>query len=211
MRVTVFGATGRTGKELVSQALARGYQVVAYVRNPQKMGLENPQLTIVQGELSDLETIQAAIAGSNCVLSALGPAGDPGDEELSDGVKNILSAMEEAGIKRLIILSTTSAQDPADKESLRTKMRRGMIKRGRPVSYEQIVRYSQLVRDSDLDWTLVRIASILTNKSLSKQISAGYLGIGTFRNILSRADLAWFMLEQAESQEFLRKAPAVSN
>jgi putative NADH-flavin reductase len=119
--------------------------------------------------------------------------------------------MEECGVKRFIVLSTTSAQDLLDRDGFRFKMRRDMIKRGRPTTYEQIVKYSQLVRDSNSDWTLVRIASLLTNKPLSKHVRAGYLGKDALGSKLSRADLAWFMLEQIDSTEYIRKAPAVSN
>jgi len=211
MKVVIFGATGRTGKELVSLSLERGYDVIAYARNPNRISIENPCLTRVAGELSNRKPLKKAIEGSDCVLSALGPMGKPGDDELSDGISNILSVMEECGISRFIALSTTSAQDPQDVDGFRTKLRRDMIRRGRPTSYEQIVKYSQLIRDSRCDWTLVRIASILTDKPLSKQVRAGYLGKDAFRNTLSRADLAWFMLEQIDSTEHLRKAPALSN
>jgi len=211
MKVVIFGATGRTGKELVRQSLERGYDVVAYARNPNRISIESPRLAKVAGELSNRESLREAIEGSDFVLSALGPMGKPSDDELSDGIANILSVMEECGISRFVALSTTSAQDPQDVDGFRTKLRRGMIRRGRPTSYEQIVRYSQLIRDSRCDWTLVRIASILTDKPLSKQIRAGYLGRDAFRNTLSRADLAWFMLEQVESTGHVRMAPALSN
>ncbi|MCL1838809.1 MAG: SDR family oxidoreductase [Propionibacteriaceae bacterium] len=211
MKVVIFGATGRTGKELVRQSLERGYDVVAYARNPNQISAESPHLAKVAGELSNRESMRAAIEGSDCVLSALGPMGKPSDDELSNGISNILSVMEECGVSRFIALSTTSAQDPQDIDGFRTKLRRDMIRRGRPTSYEQIVRYSQQIRDSKCDWTLVRIASILTDKPLSKQVRAGYLGTDAFRNTMSRADLAWFMLEQVESTEHLRKAPALSN
>lgn len=211
MKITVFGATGRTGREIVKLALDREYNAVAFVRDPQKVDIENSRLSVVQGELSDRETIKTAMQESDCVLSALGPTGSPSDEELSDGIANILSAMEECGVKRFIVLSTTSAQDLLDRDGFRFKMRRDMIKRGRPTTYEQIVKYSQLVRDSNSDWTLVRIASLLTNKPLSKHVRAGYLGKDALGSKLSRADLAWFMLEQIDSTEYIRKAPAVSN
>jgi len=211
VKVVIFGATGRTGQELVFQALDRGFGVVAYARNPDKIPQEHPHLTKVAGKLDNGEALKTAIEGSDCVLSALGPTGKPSDEELSDGIAHILSVMEEVGIARFIVLSTTTAQDPHDVDSFRSKLRRDMIKRGRPTSYKQIVKYSQLIRDSRCDWTLVRIASILTDKPLSKRVRAGYLGRDVFRSVLARADLAWFMLEQVESTEHLRKAPALSN
>ena len=211
MRVTVFGATGRTGRELVQQALGRGFDVVAYARDAQKLDIEDPRLTKISGALNSREGLKAAIEGSDCVLSTLGPMGKPSDEELSDGIANILSVMEECGVSRFIVLSTTSAQDPQDDDSFRARLRRDMIRRGRPTSYEQIVNYSQLVRDSKSEWTLVRIAAILTSRPLSKQVCSGYLGKDRFHNRLSRADLAWFMLEQLNNTEHLRKAPALSN
>jgi len=211
MKVAIFGATGRTGQELVTQALERGYDVVAYARDSSRLALESPRLAKISGTLDNREAIKTVLEGSDCVLSALGPIGKPSDEELCGGIANILSVMDECGISRFVVLSTTSAQDPLDKESFRTKLRRDMIRRGRPTSYEQIRNYSQLIRDSNSDWTLVRIASILTDKPLSKHVCAGYLGKEAFRNTLSRADLAWFMLEQASSSEYSHKAPALSN
>jgi len=211
MKVTILGAAGKTGQELVRQALELGYDVVAYARDSSRIAIESPLLAKVSGELDDSEALRTAMKDSDCVLSALGPTGKQSDEELSDGIMNILTVMNQCGITRLIALSTTSAQDPLDRESRRTKLRRDMIRRGRPTAYEQIRRYSQLIRDSDCDWTLVRIAALLTDKPLSKKVCAGYLGKDTFRNTLSRADLAWFMLEQASSAEYSHKAPALSN
>lgn len=211
MRVTVFGATGRTGHEVVRLALERGYDVVAFARDCRSGAMKNPRLMVVQGELSDTEALRAAIGGSDCVISALGPTGKPSDAQLYSGIANILAVMEEYGVKRFIVLSTTSDQDPLDQDGFRFRMRRNMIRWGRPLAYEQIVTYSQLVRDSNTEWTLVRIASLLTDKPLSTHLRAGYLGTDKLGATLSRTDLAWFLVEQANSTDYLRKAPAVSN
>ncbi|HJE97997.1 MAG TPA: NAD(P)H-binding protein [Ligilactobacillus acidipiscis] len=212
MKITIFGATGKTGQFMLKQALERGYEVVAFVRSPQKITLHDPHLTVVQGELSEREKITSAIAGTDCVLSALGPTGNvAGDKQLSDGIANILIAMKECNVKRFIVLSTTSAQDPSDKDNLNFKSRRAMIRLSRPTTFEQIVKYSQLVRDSDTDWTLVRIASLLTNAPLSKHVHTGYLGRNKLKGKLSRANLAWYMLEQIKRTKDIRKAPAISD
>ena len=75
MRITIFGATGGTGKQLVEQALAVGYQVVAYVRNPSKLNTRHENLTIVQGELADQAIIERAVSAADAVISVLGPRG----------------------------------------------------------------------------------------------------------------------------------------
>ena len=210
MKITVFGSAKKTGREVVRQALDRGYTVTAYARNPQKLDIIHSNLTVVSGELSDKDAIKTAVQGAACVISALGPYFTVRDTALSDGVSNILSAMKESGVSRIIQLSTISSPDPNDGKDFRAKMLVGMVKRSYPGSYAEIVRIGQMVRDSDMDWTLVRIA-LLNDKPLSKKLRVGCLGQKIVRTNVSRADLAWFMLEQAESSEHSRKAPAISN
>jgi putative NADH-flavin reductase len=74
MKLTVFGATGGVGREVVNQALDRGDHVTAYVRNPAKLDLTHPDLTVITGELTDREAVQRAVGGADAVISALGPS-----------------------------------------------------------------------------------------------------------------------------------------
>lgn len=210
MKIAVFGSTGKTGREVVRQAIDRGYTVTAYARNPQKLDITHSNLTVVSGGLSDRDAIKTALQGADCVISALGPYFSVRDTALSHGVSNILSAMKESGVSRIIQLSTISSPDPNDGKDFRAKMLVGMVKRSYPGSYAEIVRIGQMIRDSDMDWTLVRIA-LLNDKPLSKKLRVGYMGQKIVRTNVSREDLAWFMLEQAESAEHSRKAPAISN
>lgn len=210
MRIAVFGSTGRTGRQVVQQALDRGHAVAAYARSPQKLGFTHPALRVVSGELSDRDAVEAAMQGAECVISVLGPYSSVRDTALSDGVRSILSAAEAGGVRRLIQLSTISSPDPNDERDLRAKLLVSMVKRSSPGSYAEIVRIGQMVRESNLDWTLVRI-TLLNDKPLSQKLRVGYLGQGIVRSTVSRADLAWFMLEQVESSQYSRRAPAISN
>ena len=210
MKITVFGSTGKTGREVVRQALDREYIVTAYARNPQKLDMTHPNLSVVSGELSDKDAIKSAIQGADCVISALGPYFSVSDTVLSDGVINILSTMEECDVNRIIQLSTISSPDPNDGKDFRAKLLVGMVKRSYYGSYAEIVRIGRMVRNSNLDWTLVRI-TLLNNRPLSKELRVSYPGQKIVRSTVSRADLAWFMLEQVESAEHSRKAPAISN
>ncbi len=138
-RITVFGATGGTGKQLVEQALAAGYEVVAYARNPSKLNITNEHLTVVQGELSDQALIGNAIRGTDVVLSTLGPRGGSKNKPITQGMQNIIAAMKKQGVRRLIITSTLSAKDPNDKPTFRTKAMVNLVKTTMHGAYEDIV------------------------------------------------------------------------
>lgn len=210
MKITVFGPTGGTGKQIVEQALAAGYEVVAYARNPSKLDIENERLTVIQGELSDQASIENSVKGSDAVLSSLGPRGGSKDKPLTLGMQNVIAAMKKQGVRRLIITSTLSAQDPKDKPDFRTKAMVNLVKTTMHAAYEDIVSVAETVRNSDLDWTIVRLA-ILNNRPKSGKVRAGYVGSGDVGTQIRRADIAGFMLSQIGDAKYLREAPAISN
>ncbi len=209
-RITVFGATGGTGKQLVEQALASGDEVVAYVRSPSKLGIVHEHLSIVQGELSDAALIETAIKGTDVVLSALGPRGGSKNKPLTQGMQNIITAMKNQGVRRLIVTSTLSAKDSRDKPDFKTKALVSLVKTTMHATYEDIVNAAETVRASDLEWTIVRLAA-LNNKPKSGRVKVGYVGTGEVGMSISRADIADFMLSQIEDIKYLRQAPAISN
>jgi putative NADH-flavin reductase len=210
LKIAVFGASGDTGKQLVEQALAAGYDVVAYARNPSKLNISHEHLTIIQGELSDAALIETALKGTDAVLSALGPRGGSKNKPLTQGMQNIIAAMKNQGVRRLIITSTLSAKDSKDKSDFRTKAMVNLVKTTMHAAYEDIVSVAETVRASDLDWTIVRLA-ILNNKPKSGKVKTGYVGTGEVGTQISRADIADFMLKQIGDTKYLREAPAISN
>ena len=210
MRITVFGSTGKAGKEVIKQALERGFSIAAFARSPQKMGLAHPNLTVIHGELTDLASLETAIRGADCVISLLGPSGKVQDTALSDGVRRIISIMETCGVRRLIQISTPSVADSKDGKDFIFGLMVALVKRSVPGSYAEIVRIGQAVRASKLEWTLVRVP-LLNEKALTKKIRMGFLGQRIVKTSLSRADLAWFMLEQVDSRTLIQEAPVISN
>ncbi len=210
LKITDFGATGDTGKQILEQALEIGYEVVAFVRNPSKLNISNEHLTVIEGELSDAGLVESAIKGSNAVLSALGPRGGSKDKPLTQGMQNIIAAMKNQGVRRLIITSTLSAKDTKDKPDFKTKAMVNLVKTTMHAAYEDIVNVAETVRASDLDWTIVRLA-ILNNKPKSGKVKAGYIGSGEVATQISRADIADFMLKQITDMKYLYEAPAISN
>jgi len=210
MRITIFGATGGTGKQLVEQALAEGNEVVAFARKPSKLNIMDKNLTIVQGELTDEALIENAVKGADAVISVLGPRGDSRTKPLTQGMHNIIDAMKKQGVRRLIISSTLNAKDPNDLSEFRTKALVNFVKVTMRAAYEEIVSVAETVRASDLDWTIVRL-TMLNNNPKSGKVRAGYLGRGEVGTWISRADIADFMLKQIQDTKYLRQAPAISN
>ena len=112
MKILIYGATGATGQELVKQALALGHHVTAYVRNPQKLVITSPQLTVVRGELYDKQLINQIVAGQDAVLSALGASSMFSyDTTVVAGIETIIRAMEAHQVNRLIYESFAGVRE----------------------------------------------------------------------------------------------------
>jgi len=212
MKLTIFGATGEAGRQLMEQALAEGNEVVAFVRNPSKLTIRHEHLAIVQGELHDLVNIERAANGAEAVISLLGPRPreDSKSKPLTQGTQNIITAMKKLGVRRFIVASTPSASAPNHLPDLRFKILVSMIKTTMRPVYEEIVNVVQIVQDSDLDWTIVRV-SILNNNPKSGKVSVGYLGRGEVSVQLSRADMAGFILDELKNAKYIAQMPAISN
>lgn len=210
MKIAVFGATGGTGKQLIEQALEAGYEVVAYARNPSKLDIRHEHLKVIQGELADAALIESAVSGADAVISVLGPRGGSRGRPVTQGMKNIIVSMKKQGVNRLTVSSTLSAKDPNDKPDFKTQTMVGIVRFTMRDAYEDIVSAAETVRNSDLDWTIVRL-SMLNNNAKSGRVRAGYVGKGEVGTSISRADVADFMLKQLEDTKYLRRAPAISN
>jgi NAD(P)-dependent dehydrogenase (short-subunit alcohol dehydrogenase family) len=112
MKVIVFGASGATGRELVKQAVAQGHLVTAFVRNPARFDIERPSIHVEQGDVADRGAVERAIGGQDEVICALGGSSLlTRNPALVIGVHNILAAMEEAGVRRLVYLSNDAVSD----------------------------------------------------------------------------------------------------
>lgn len=209
MKLTIFGATGGTGSELVKLALAEGHDVTIYVRNPGKVMESHERLTVIQGEMNEPDKITQAVAGAEAVISALGPTSNTPERPLTIGMNHIVAAMQAAGVKRLIAATGAGVADPNDKPQLVGRLF-GLALR---LFARHVLADSQgmvaAIRSSDLDWTLAR-APRLHDKPGTGQIKVGYAGQGPGTQ-LARADFARFMLDQVASDVWRRKAPMLSN
>lgn len=211
MKITIFGGTGPTGQLVIEKALAAGHEVTAFVRNPSKLTARSDKLRLVTGTLGDAASIESAVAGADAVISMLGPSGKSAGTPITDRTRLVVAAMEKHGVKRLVATATPSAADANDGSSWSFSLAVKLIKLLVGSAYEEIVGTAKIVRESALDWTLVRLP-MLTNKPAPRPARAGYVGDSGIRLFsLTRAALADFLLAQVEDDTWLRKAPVVSN
>ncbi len=206
MRIVVFGAGGPTGRQLIDQALAAGHQVAAVTRRPHSLP-QRDGLTVVGADVADTDAVDAAIAGSNAVVSALGvPYSRKPITVYSLGATNIIAAMERHGVKRLVVVSS-SVIDPAWRPSGTFFFNRVLVPLGLGKTlYDDMRRMEALVRASDLDWTIVRSSGLFDTPVVTDYQLAENSADGQFT---ARADLAASMLQQLTDDRFVRKAMGV--
>lgn len=200
MRIVVFGPTGGTGRELVRQALAAGHTVTAVARNPHTLDLTGDRLSVVAGDVLDPSSIAPHVAGADAVLSALG-IGYRRDATTvySAGTGNVMAAMAEAGVKRLICVSTSGLDLPPG-ASLPQRVMFGMVlHRILRKPYTDMREMERRVRSSTTEWTIVRAAR-LTNGPRTGRYRIGMSGPLRGAWSISRADVAHYMLTQLDGR-----------
>lgn len=209
MKLTIFGATGKTGKYLVEQALQQGHQVTAFTRSPEKLTMENPELAAVTGDVRDLDPVLEAVGGADAVISVLGPTENKPTFAVTTGTKNILEAMQTHNVDRLIISAGAGVGDPQDEPKLINKLINWILKLTARWVYEDMVQTVETVRASDLDWTVVRVPMLVDGEPTG-EIREGCIGKGLGPRI-SRGDLAKYILDQLQREDQIQQSPAISN
>ena len=209
MNVIIFGATGGIGKWAVKHALLKGYNVTAYVRNPQKLDLKDEKLSVVKGEISDYEAMRSALEGQNAVIWCVGI---PMKNKLVKfdslkGHENLLKSMAETGVKRLIDWGTPSIPFEQDAKSFITVVPGLMAGILFSKAKDEMVAIGELLKKSDLDWTMVRFMAP-QNSPYTGKIKAGF-GDVKMNFAISREDIGAFMVEQVESEQYIRSMPII--
>lgn len=211
MRIVIFGANGQTGRLLTGQALAAGHDVAAVTRRPAGFPVTHDRLAVVDADVHDAPAVGRATEGADAVLSALGvPFTRRPVTVYSEGAASIISAMSRQGVKRLVVVSSsaTEPQHHADGGFLLNRVLQPLVTAtiGK-TTYADMRRMEDLVRGSDLEWTIMRPSGLFdapgpTAYELHEEQAPGIF--------TSRADLAASLLDQAASTRFVGKAVAVT-
>jgi len=200
VKLFVIGATGRTGREIFEQALARGHHVTAFVRSPESITLKNERLTVLKGNAMDENQLFNAMQNHDAVLSALGPRKPfKPSSLLHDSALATTRAVNRSGVKRLLVLSA-AAHFPGIPNRIVSLILRNHMRDSRAME--------QVVQASGLDWTIARPPRLTEEDYAtyrSREDAAPKMGFS-----LSRKAVAAFMLDAIEQQKHFRKIVGIA-
>jgi putative NADH-flavin reductase len=162
MRLTVFGATGGTGTEVVRQALAAGHQVTAVVRDPARLAVPlEERLTVVVADVTDPEAIMGTLEGTDAAVSALGPRRGGSMTICADGIRAILPAMDKAAVRRLVAVSASGVFNEAGEPPLTRYVAKPLLQVLLRSLKADVHRMEGLIAESTSDWTIMRPSRLL--------------------------------------------------
>lgn len=207
MNLAVLGASGRTGRHLVEQALADGHTVAALVRDPAKLPLKHDRLRLVVGDALDAERIDELVRGRDAVLNALGPVKGGPDDLLARSTRLLADAMTRHGVRRVVVEGGAGMRVPEDHPGLGGRIVGGLVARLIPKQVADKRAQMEILRDAGLDFVIVR-APVLTDGPLTRTYRLGFPDMGPGAKI-GRADIAHAMLAQTRRDEWLGRAPAI--
>ncbi|MEV0399049.1 SDR family oxidoreductase [Actinoallomurus sp. NPDC050550] len=211
MRLTIFGASGGTGTQLVRQALERGHEVTAVVRDPARLDVAaHDRLKVVTADVMDPAAIEPAVADADAVVSALGPRESGPTTVSQDGARSIIAAMGKAGARRFIMISAAGMVVDAGDGPVTRYVAKPILKRVLRHGFADMGRAEEEVRDSGLDWTIARPPMLTDKEGTGRYRTATDLNVrGGIR--ISRADLATGILAMLSDDATVRRHIGIAN
>lgn len=209
MKLLIIGGTGGTGGELIKQALEKGHILTALVRNPEKVKTTHQNLIVIKGNVLDFNKVQQVVEGQDVVISALGHKRFfINTNILSEGTKNIIRAMENHNVNRFICVTSLGIND--------SRFRLGLYYTLFVIPFiiffyfRDKAKQEKIIRSSKLNWTIVRPGQLTNGRKRSSYKHGSNVGNYIFTKMISRADVAHFILCQLSDETYLHKTPGVT-
>jgi putative NADH-flavin reductase len=207
MRIAVFGAAGRTGRLVVEKALGHGHDVMAVIHKT-SFDLKHPRLVMAHGDVRDLESVRAIVAGADAVVFAL--SANPGDAKglHEAGIANVIYAMAENRVSRLAAVSAAGTFDRTSKYLALSY--RAMVATVLRSTYDDLEAMEQRIMASSLSWTIVR------PYGLSDDPPTGHYRITLDGALLHKAsriprgDVASLLIKAVETDTYYRREVVVA-
>jgi putative NADH-flavin reductase len=203
MTVAVLGATGATGRHVVSTALQRGHHVVALVRRAGMFAPSEGLDEVTWPQVTDVAALTRALPGPSVVISALGGADKGPTTVCTEGIRSAVTAMKAAGVARLIAVSAHGVLETHDKSLYSLAVWANVAERMRDKETME-----PLITASGLNWTIVRPPKLSDHDEIGKYRAGTDLRIRLWSSI-GRADLAAFLLDEAETPQYAHAYPRI--
>jgi putative NADH-flavin reductase len=207
MRVTVFGATGGIGTDVVRQALAAGHEVVAVVRDAGRLTVPaGAGLGVVTADVMDPAQIGPAVKEADAVVSALGPRPGGPATVLADSARSILAALDQTGVRRLVTVSASGAFIEPGEPFVTRVVVKPLLHRFLRDAMTDTQRMEAEIRASDTDWTLIRPPRLTSKPGRGRYRRATDRNVG---RTIARADVADAILAVLPDPATIRHAVGV--
>jgi len=213
MKLVIFGATGFSGKAILAEALRKGYEVSILVRDASKVQIKHKNLTIIEGNVLNPQTVASVLQHLEAVIQCLG-IGGTGDGKansfVSDATKIIVEEMQKQNISRLIAMSNFGAGNSiAFLPWFFRKLILPYFMKWLKVIIDDKNRMEPIIMNSSLDWTIIRCPNII-DKAAKNNCLASLDGKG-LRLSVTLPDMAVFMVDQLDKDDYIKQAPCISN
>ncbi|MER7051958.1 MULTISPECIES: NAD(P)H-binding protein [unclassified Streptomyces] len=209
MKLTVFGATGGIGQEVVRQALGAGHRVTAVVRDPSRLSVTGERLEVFRADLSDPAAVRPAVAGRDAVLSGLGARHRADAGVATRLTRTVLDAMEAEGVRRLLVVSAAPVGPEPRGAGLLDRGVRGVVSAVLKGIYDDLRAMEADVARSATDWTVVRPPR-LQDKPVSGRYRTEVGGFPSKGRLVGRADVAHAMLAMTEDSGTVKQGVGVA-
>jgi putative NADH-flavin reductase len=210
--VLIIGASRGIGLETVKAALAAGHSVRALARSARRIRLDHRKLEKMAGDALGLATVKRALTGVDVVIQSLGVAA--GLEAIlkptrffSKATRVLVTAMEEAQVKRLICVTGFGAGDSRGRGGFLYNTAFHLLL-ARVYGDKDV--QERIIRNSTLDWVIVRPV-ILTDGPKTNDCRTLVDPRSWTCGFISRADVADFLVKQIDDDAFLRKTPVLTS
>ena len=211
MKILVFGATGGTGSLVVQQALAKGIEVTAFTRNPEKLKMRNVKLKTVQGDVLQQDSIDKIMPGHDAVICCLGAPAAKAGRLRSEGTKNIITAMTKYGVSRLVC-QTSLGYDDSKIVLCYTPFifRKVVVPYLLKKTFEDHSLQENFIKQSNLNWTIVRAGSLTNGKKTGHYKQDFAYSDSSLKVKIARADVADFLIATLTNQSSYNKLLGIS-
>ncbi|MET7483135.1 NAD(P)H-binding protein [Streptomyces sp. NPDC005538] len=209
MKLTVFGATGGIGQEIVRQALASGHEVTAVVRDPGRLAMGGERLEVFRADLTDPGALRPAVTGRDAVLSGLGPRSRKDAGVATRLTRTVLAATEAEGVRRVLVVSAGPVGPEPKGAGRLDRTARGLISALLKDVYADLREMEAELARSTTDWTSVRPPRLL-DKPLTgtyRTVVGGFPNKGRF---IARADVAHAMLAMIDDAGTVKQGVGVA-